>query len=109
MINTDAYINIPFKECDCFALVSKFLKEQRNIDIGFFMDTDFDKNWIKIPLVQIKAYDGILIKAPCTGSFHFGVYVKDGMFLHTMLGQSSHLGKIEVYKKRIIGVYRWRN
>jgi cell wall-associated NlpC family hydrolase len=120
----DKYIGIPFEKLDCYRFVQWVLNDAANIRVPSF-DTigtednrriylnflnEISSNWesVKQPQqfdVVAMAYDA---KHPKLVQ-HFGVYIGDGLMLHTLKHIGSHSIKLEhpAVKSSIQGIYRW--
>lgn len=118
------YVGIPFEDkgIDCYGLVRLVYKEELGLVIPEFNSscTDSKSIW-KDYLKQISelwdlveeyqeydvvamAYDPIHPKIVT----HFGLYIGNGMMLHTLKGIGSFTCSIEEFRYCIKGVYRWR-
>ena len=100
-------MGIPHSELCCFGIVHKIFSD-RGIEIGHHTDSTFFENWDKIDRADLKPFDVIWMYQPNDGANqHLGLYVGDGMMLHSMAGRGARLSKVSLYRKWIKGAYRW--
>jgi len=123
------FIGIPFEDgepsfygANCITLIELAYKEHLNIEIPkirvqsentrrIFMEylQQISENWEAVD--EPKMFDIIAmardIKHPKMIQ-HFGIYIGDGLMLHTLKNVNSHIVKIEEYEYFIKGYYRWQ-
>lgn len=126
------YIKIPFKECgrdengcDCWGLTRLIYRDELGIDLPMLMgysDThDRNKisdlyetehlNWKEIPLNQEKEFDIIIFRTMGLPT-HVGIVIGNGFMIHCerSIGTCiSNYKKELLWKKRIVGVYRYES
>jgi cell wall-associated NlpC family hydrolase len=103
-MNTDQYLNIPFSECDCFALAARVYRDH-GIDIGHYSEPDFSEKWE--PVSDPKRLDLIYVDFPVQGE-HVGVCIGHGKFIHALKKRTPVIASIGFWSRHIKGIYRWR-
>jgi cell wall-associated NlpC family hydrolase len=119
------YIGMPFEDrvMDCYALIRLIYKEELGIMLPEFSSSCVDSKSIwKDYLKQIselwelvteyQEYDVIAMaydpQHPKIVT-HFGLYIGNGMMLHTLKNIGSFTCKVEEFQYCVKGVYRWRS
>lgn len=122
LLDISEYIGIQFEELNCYRLVQKIYQEKLSISLpDRFIDATASRS---IFGQYIKDIGGLWerIDEPipfCAVAMshdenhpkvvqHFGIYIGDGMILHTLMGIGSHLVSINQYKYHIRGFYTWQ-
>ena len=110
------YIGLSYESYDCYELIQLFYKNLFNINLETLYLTRPDKQttnkfiedekteWLEVQ--EPKFGDIILIRInglPC----HVGIYINDSVFLHSRQKTGSCLERVNVWKNRIVGYYRW--
>jgi len=107
MLDLEKYKGIPHSQLCCFGLVHKIFQDN-GIDIGNHTDRNFFENWEIIDEMNIRLFDIIYMEPPDGLTKHIGLYIGDGMMLHSMNKHGSKLIKVSLYKKWIKRIYRWK-
>jgi len=123
------YIGIPFEDkrfdfngCDCYGLVSLIYKQDLNIDLPVFGKSCYDTKGIWLNYLKHISELWTLVKEPQKYDViamahdpqhpkiiqHFGVYMGDGIILHTLEKIGSHPANIQELNYYIKGIYRWK-
>ena len=103
-VNIEQFLNIPFEECNCFDLASLIYKN-KGIDIGHYTARNFYEQWEKVETP--KRLDLIFMDSIRQHRDHVGVYIGNGKFIHAMENRGSEIASLNLWKKRIKGIYRW--
>jgi len=103
--NIEKFLSIPFEKCNCFDLVSLIYKKN-GIDIGNYTDRNFHQQWEKVT-TPIRL-DLIYMDSVRQHRDHVGVYIGNDKFIHAMENRGSEIASLNLWKKRIKGIYRWR-
>jgi len=124
------YIGIPFEDrgqslsgADCYGLLRLIFKEDCQIDIPEFLASchsskaifsDYLKQISEYwePVSNFKKYDVVAMSHdPSHPSMvqHFGLYIGNGLMLHTLENIGSHIVELNTMNYYIKGVYRWKN
>ena len=123
------YIGIPFQDkgclidgADCYGIIRLIYKEDLGIEIPLFNGSCYDSRGIFLDYIrQISEY-WELVKEPKKYDViamahdpqhprvvqHFGIYMGDGIVLHTLENIGSHPTNIQELNYYIKGIYRWK-
>lgn len=120
------YLNIPYKELDCFELVKRFYSQEFSVEISNdFYPTPKNKkideiidirdnynNLVKeqkkkFKKVDTPSYGDIVLIRSWGIPAHVGIYIDEGKFLHTQEKTGSVIEKVSLWNKRILGYYSY--
>lgn len=110
-------IGIPYEEKDCWQLTRHFYCLVFSINLsGYIYKDPMDTKEIS-GVVALHQSDFIKVSKPEFGDIilinilglpaHVGVFLGNGLFLHTSQKNGSHIDRIAVWEKRIVGYYRY--
>lgn len=123
------YIGIPFVDrgdtlegADCYGLVRLVYKEQLQIEIPEFLSSCSDSRAIWSDYLKQISEHWESVEEPSMYNVvamaydpqhprivtHFGLYIGDGMLLHTLQNIGSFTCRLEEYSYCIKGIYRWK-
>ena len=124
------YIGIPFKDgepsfggANCITLVELFYREELGIEIEpirvdhdhkrrAFMQylTEISERWDALPEPELYCVVA-MAHSPKHPDLvqHFGIYLGDGIILHTLQNVGSHIVRLSKMKPFIKGYYKWRS
>lgn len=109
-------IGIPYKEKDCWGVVTQFYKDVFSIELkSYYTDIpetkDIAKNIIysskgDFQLVENRKFGDIFLIKLLGVECHIAVYIGDGMVLHTTEHSGCVIERVSRWEKRIVGTYR---
>lgn len=110
------YIGTPYTEYDCYEIIQLFYAQELNCDLPELYSNrpttqeteDFyliQKNEFKE--VETPAFGDIIVFRVFGLACHVGMYVNDEVFFHSRQNVNCNLEKLSVWKKRVVGYYRW--
>lgn len=111
------YIGRTYEEYNCFDLVKEFYLDAYGIELKDYFDGDIpqDKSQVNNLICTNKGHF-VKVDSPLFGdiivinvkgiSCHIGVYIDEGMFLHSSRGSGSCAERISRYQNLIEGFYR---
>lgn len=123
------YIGIPFIDrgqsfegADCYGLVRLIYKEELSIILPEFLSSCKDSKRIWSDYLKQISEHWDLVKEPklydvIAMSYdpqhpkivtHFGIYIGNGMMLHTLQGIGSFTCRLSEFSYSIKGMYRWK-
>lgn len=110
------YIGIDYEKYDCYEIIQKFYQEVlgKNLDNLYSSRPDKEKtsDFIsneKERFIEVEKpeFGDIIVfnvfGIPC----HVGMYVNKDVFFHSRKTTNSCLEKLSIWKKRVVGYYRW--
>jgi len=124
------YIGVPFVDrgitkdgADCYGLIRLVYKEELGIDIPEFNSSCSDVKRIFLDyLKQISEHWELVVDEPKLYDViamaydpehpkivqHFGIYIGNGMMLHTLNHVGAFTAKVSDFNYFIKGIYRWK-
>lgn len=113
--NFSHLIGVKYEKLNCWSLCREFYKSVFDIELKHYFDTVPEKrNEIKA-LISTHEKDFSKVRSPKFGDLltikmhgvesHIGVYVDNGMFLHTTKGTGSVIDRIAKWNRMIVGYY----
>lgn len=120
----DKYIGVPFvdKESDCYAIIRTIYQEQKQITLPEFRSSCDDTRRIWGDYIKQISEHWELVDEPEEYDVlafaydpnhpkivqHFGLYIGNGLMLHTLQNIGSHVAKLSDYSYCLKGIYRWK-
>lgn len=113
-------IGIPYEDLDCWGLVKLYYDKMLGVNLSLDMQyTIGDKPESISRLIEIQKCNFREVDTPEKGDIivlrllgfagHVGIFVGDGMLLHTNHGIGSVIEKVSKWKNRIEGYYHYDN
>lgn len=110
-------IGIPYEEMNCFALAKAFYKQVLGLDLKSYHDgKSKETKESSKALIYTNLGDFYLVEIPNFGDLillklwgiesHIGVYLGDGLMLHSIQGTGSAIDRVTRWGKNISGYYR---
>ena len=110
------YIGLPYETYDCYEIIQKFYKEVMGRDLESLyvarptrsetQDILEDEKQRFLEVTTPRCGDIIVFRVLGLSS-HVGMYVNNDVFFHSRKSTNSCLEKLSVWKKRVVGYYRW--
>lgn len=111
-------IGIPYEHKNCWELVKQFYSDILKIGLKHYVEGTPDERERVKSLIFTNMGDFQKVDSPIFGDIvilkiygiecHIGVYVGEGMILHTTKGTGSHLDRLQRWSKVVVGFYRAR-
>lgn len=110
------YIGIPYEDYDCYEILKLYYKNELGKDLSDIYTVRPDKETTveyinnekdKFIEVDTPEFGDIIVFKVFGLACHVGMYVNETYFFHSRNATDACLEKLSIWKKRVVGYYRW--
>lgn len=110
------FIGISYDEYDCYEVIQKYYKEVLNLELDSLYtarpntketEAHFEHERTRFIEVEEPQPGDIVVFKVFGLACHIGMYVNKEVFFHSRNTTDSCLEKLSIWKKRVVGYYRW--